>query len=92
MEQTARALADGHTMAIVQVGNIAVNPTLFSNLPYKASDLAPVSMLATVENVLVVYASLSARSVNELLAMAAQKSDSVSFESPRGRQPGASCR
>ena len=82
MEQAARAPADGHTMAIVPLGNIAVNPTLFSNLPYKASDLAPVLMLATVENVLVVSASLSARSLKELLAMAVQKPDSVSFASP----------
>ena len=82
MEQAARAPADGHTMAIVPLGNIAVNPTLFSNLPYKASELAPVSMLATVENVLVVNASLSARSLKELLAMASQKPDSVSFASP----------
>ena len=82
MEQAAKASADGHTMAIVPLGNIAVNPTLFSNLPYKASDLAPVSMLATVENVLVVNASLPARSVKELLALAAQKPDSISFASP----------
>ena len=82
MEQAARAPADGHTMAIVPLGNIAVNPTLFPNLPYKASDLAPVAMLATVENVLVVNAALSARTVKELLALAAQKPDSVSFASP----------
>lgn len=82
MEQTARAPADGHTLAIVPLGNIAVNPSLFPNLPYKASDLAPVSMLATVENVLVVNASLPARTVKELLALAAQKPDSVSFASP----------
>ena len=82
MEQAAKAPADGHTLAIVPLGNIAVNPTLFSNLPYKASDLAPVSMLATVENVLVVNASFAARSVKELLALAAQKPDSISFASP----------
>ena len=82
MELTAKAPADGHTMAIVPTGNIAVNPTLFPNLPYKASDLAPVSMLATVENVLVVNAAVPARSVKELLALAAQKPGSVSFASP----------
>ena len=82
MEQAAKAPADGHTMAIVPLGNIAVNPTLFANLPYKAADLAPVAMLATVENVLVVNASFPARSVKELLALAAQKPDSISFASP----------
>jgi tripartite-type tricarboxylate transporter receptor subunit TctC len=82
IEQAARAAPDGYTMAIVPLGNIAVNPALFPNLPYKASDLAPVAMLATVENVLVVNASVPARSVRELLALAAKKPDSVSFASP----------
>jgi tripartite-type tricarboxylate transporter receptor subunit TctC len=64
------------------VGNIAVNPALFANLPYKASDLAPVSMLATVENVLVVNAAVPAHNLKELLELAARKPDSVSFASP----------
>ena len=82
IEQTVKSSADGHTMAIVPLGNIAVNPSLFPNLPYKASDLAPVSMLATVENVLVVNPAVPARSVKELLALAASKPDAISFASP----------
>ncbi len=82
MEQAAKAPPDGYTLAIVPLGNIAVNPTLFSSLPYKASDLAPVSMLATVENVLVINATVPARSVRELLALAAQKPNALSFASP----------
>jgi len=82
IEQTVKSAADGHTMAIVPLGNIAVNPSLFPNLPYKASDLAPVSMLATVENVLVVNPAVPARSVKELLALAASKPDAISFASP----------
>ena len=64
------------------LGNIAVNPTLFPKLPYKASDLAPVAMLATVDNVLVVNAAVPARSLRELQALAAQKPDALSFASP----------
>ena len=82
IEQAAKAPPDGYTLAIVPLGNIAVNPSLFANLPYKASDLAPVSMLATVDNVLVVNAAVPARSLKELLALAAQKPPSVSFASP----------
>jgi len=59
-----------------------VNPSLFSNLPYKASELQPVAMLATVENVLVVSADSPARSLKDLLAMAAAKPETVSFASP----------
>jgi len=82
IDQTAKAAPDGYTMAIVPLGNIAVNPALFPNLPYKAADLAPVTMLATVENVLVVNAAVPARSVKELLALAAQKPGDLSFASP----------
>jgi tripartite-type tricarboxylate transporter receptor subunit TctC len=82
IEQMVKSAADGHTMAIVPLGNIAVNPSLFPNLPYKASDLAPVAMLATVENVLVVNPAVAARSVKELLALAAAKPDAISFASP----------
>jgi tripartite-type tricarboxylate transporter receptor subunit TctC len=82
VDQLAKAAPDGYTIGIVPVGNIAVNPALFANLPYKASDLAPVSMLATVENVLVVNSAVPAHNLKELLELAARKPDSVSFASP----------
>jgi tripartite-type tricarboxylate transporter receptor subunit TctC len=78
----AKAAPDGYTLGIVPVGNIAVNPSLFPNLPYKASELAPVALLATVENVLVVNAALPAANLKELLALARQKPESISFASP----------
>jgi len=82
IEQAAKAAPDGYTLAIVPLGNIAVNPALYPNLPYKAADLAPVTMLATVENVLVVNSAVPARSLKELLALAAQKPGGISFASP----------
>lgn len=82
VDQVAKAAPDGYTIGIVPAGNIAVNPSLFSNLPYKASELQPVAMLATVENVLVVSAESPARSLKDLLAMAAAKPETVSFASP----------
>ncbi|KQM79427.1 tripartite tricarboxylate transporter substrate binding protein [Xylophilus sp. Leaf220] len=81
-DAVAKAAPDGATLGIIPAGNIAVNPSLFPALPYKASELAPVAMLATVENVLVVNPAVPARSVQELLALAAAKPESVSFASP----------
>ena len=78
----AKSASDGYTVGIVPAGNIAVNPSLFANLPYKAADLQPVAMLATVENVLVVSADSPVKSLKDLLAMAAAKPDAVSFASP----------
>jgi tripartite-type tricarboxylate transporter receptor subunit TctC len=82
VEQIAKAAPDGYTVGIVPVGNVAVNPSLFPSLPYKASELAPVVMLATVENVLVVNADVPAKSLKELITLAKQKPGSLSFASP----------
>ena len=82
VEALAKAAPDGYTLGIVPVGNIAVNPSLFTNLQYKASDLAPVALLATSENVLVVNAALPVANVQDLIAKARKKPDTLSFASP----------
>jgi tripartite-type tricarboxylate transporter receptor subunit TctC len=83
VDQVAKAAPDGYTIGIVPAGNVAVNPTLFANLSYKAADLAPVTMLATVDNVLVVNAeTVPARTMKELLDLAAKKPGALSYASP----------
>lgn len=82
VEQAAKAAPDGYTLAVVPVGNIAVNPSLFRSLPYKAQDLVPVTMLATAQNVLVVGAGVPAASLADLLKLAAQKPGELTFASP----------
>ncbi|WP_454725365.1 MULTISPECIES: Bug family tripartite tricarboxylate transporter substrate binding protein [Cupriavidus] len=82
VDLAAKAPPDGYTLAVVPVGNIAVNPTLMPNLPYKQADLAPVTMLATAENVLVVNAAVPARTLPELLRLAGQKPGELTFASP----------
>lgn len=78
----AKAEPDGYTLGIVPVGNIAVNPSLFANLPYKASELTPAALLATVENVLVVHADVPAKNLTELQALARAQPGKSSFASP----------
>ena len=82
VDQIAKAQPDGYTIGVVPAGNIAVNPTLYANLPYKQAELQPITMLATVENVLVVNESSPAKNLKELLALAAQKPGTMSFASP----------
>jgi len=82
VDLAAKAPADGYTLVVVPTGNIVVNPTLFPNLPYKAADLAPVTMMATVENVLVVNPGVPANSMQELVALARAKPGNLSFASP----------
>jgi tripartite-type tricarboxylate transporter receptor subunit TctC len=83
VSQVAKAAPDGYTLGIVPAGNIAVNPALYPDLPYKASELAPVTMLATVDNVLVVNAArVPARDLKDLLALAAKDPGALSYASP----------
>lgn len=70
-EMVVRSAPDGYTLIVNSVGPIAVNPTLYKNLPYNPlSDLVPVVQIAEVPNVLVVHPSISAKTVDELIAYA----------------------
>ena len=82
VDLAAKAPPDGYTLVIVPTGNIVVNPALFPNLPYKQSDLAPVTMLATVENVLVVNPSVPASSLRDLVGHAKANPGKLTFASP----------
>jgi tripartite-type tricarboxylate transporter receptor subunit TctC len=82
VDALAKAAPDGYTLGIVPVGNIAVNPSLYPNLAYKASDLAPVALLATVENLLVVNTALPVANLQDLIGTARKKPDTLSFASP----------
>jgi tripartite-type tricarboxylate transporter receptor subunit TctC len=73
MAAVAKSPADGYTLALVPVGNAAVNPSLFPDLPYRLDQFAPITQIANVENVLVVSAKLPAKTVAELIALGKQK-------------------
>ncbi len=69
-EAVARAAPDGYTL-LMGTTALASSPALYSKLAYDLTrDLAPVSLVVTMTNVLVVHPSLPARSVKELLALA----------------------
>ena len=69
-ETVARAPPDGYTL-LMGTTALASSPALYSKLAYDLTrDLAPVSLVVTMTNVLIVHPSLPARSVQELLALA----------------------
>jgi tripartite-type tricarboxylate transporter receptor subunit TctC len=69
-ETVARAAADGYTL-LMGTTALASSPALYRRLGYDVTrDLAPVSLVVTMPNVLVVHPSLPARSVQELVALA----------------------
>ena len=83
MDQVARSAPDGYTLVIGPVGNLAVNPHLYPNLPYDVTrDFTPVTLIASFSNVLVVNPDVPAKSVSELIALAKAKPKSLSYGSP----------
>ena len=70
-EIISKAPADGYTILLGTIAALAINPTLFGNLPFDPQkDLAPVIRVADSTNILVVHPSVPAKSVKELIALA----------------------
>jgi tripartite-type tricarboxylate transporter receptor subunit TctC len=83
MEHAAKSAPDGYTFVTVPVGNAVILPNLRSKLAYDISkDFVPVTMLATVQNVLVVGASVPASNLKELIAYSKANPGKLSFASP----------
>ena len=69
-EMLAKAAPDGYTIGSGTVSSHAINATLYSRLPYDpAKDFSPITMLATLPNMLVVHPSLGVNNVAELIAL-----------------------
>ena len=71
----AKAAPDGHTIGLAAVATHAINPWLFSKIPYDASrDFAPVTQMVRVPNVLVMNSEtaqrLNIRTLADLIAWA----------------------
>ena len=67
----AKSPGDGSTLLIATVGTHAINPALYSAMPYNhIKDFTPVSFLASTPNLLVVNNAVPAKNVQELIALA----------------------
>lgn len=89
MAAVAAAPADGYTLVLTPTGNLTVNPALYKDLPFDtARDFLPLTVLATVPNVLVVNHTVAAKSVAELVAYAKANPGKLTFASP-GQGSGA---
>jgi tripartite-type tricarboxylate transporter receptor subunit TctC len=83
MEAGAKAPADGYTLLSAPNGNLVVNPHMYSQLAYDVfKDLAPITRIAAVQNVLVVHPDVPAKTVKELIALARAKPGTLNFASP----------
>jgi tripartite-type tricarboxylate transporter receptor subunit TctC len=83
VDLAAKSPADGYTIVMGQTSNLAVNPTLYSKLPYDpVKDLAPISAVGTAPLVLVVSTNSPFKTLADVVAAAKAKPEQVTFASP----------
>jgi tripartite-type tricarboxylate transporter receptor subunit TctC len=71
----AKANPDGYTILMGTIAALAINPSLYANLPFDPErDLAPVTQAVDSTNILSLHPSVPANSVKELVELAKSKS------------------
>jgi tripartite-type tricarboxylate transporter receptor subunit TctC len=78
----AKSDPDGYTLLLGTVGTHAINASLYKKMPYDTvKDFAPITLVASVPNIVVVNPSVPVKSIKELLALAKSKPGQLSFAS-----------
>ena len=79
-EYVARAKPDGYTLLMGNNSILATNAALFAKLAYDAErDFAPISLVGTQPNILVVNPSVPVHTVAELIALAKQEPGKLNY-------------
>lgn len=78
----AKSPPDGDTLLLGTSSILAASPNLTLNLPFDSvRDFTPISLVATIENILVVHPSVPAHTVKELVAYARANPGKLSYAS-----------
>ena len=81
-EQVKNAAPDGYTLLMASSGPLAINPSLYSKLPYDTlKDFQPIGMMVAVPQFLVVNKDFPASNLKELMAYVKQNPGKVNFGS-----------
>lgn len=80
-EAAAKSAPDGYAIVLV-APSLAISPSLYSKLNYDpVKDFAPISLVATVPNVMVTHPSVPAQTLAEFIALARTKPGGMNFGS-----------
>jgi tripartite-type tricarboxylate transporter receptor subunit TctC len=80
MTIVARAPADGYTIVLGYIANLAIGPSLYDKMPYDPiKDFASITQVAGASNIFVIHPSLPARNFKEFIAYAKANPKKVTF-------------
>lgn len=80
-QQFARSMPDGHTLLAAPPGPFVLNPFLYKQVNYDPTTFVPLSLLATVPNVLVVRPDLEAVTFEDFLGSAMRSPGKLNYAS-----------
>jgi tripartite-type tricarboxylate transporter receptor subunit TctC len=81
-EYVAKSPPDGYTLLMAPTGPMAINPAIYSKLPYSpVDDFVPISLLGQFPLLLVVGAALPVNSVKELVEYAKAQPGNANYAS-----------
>jgi tripartite-type tricarboxylate transporter receptor subunit TctC len=81
-EAIAKAPPDGYTIGLIQLGNVAINPHVYTDLPFDPlNDLVPVAPVTTSAILVIANAKLPANDLRELIALAKREPGRLSYGS-----------
>lgn len=80
-DAVAKAPPDGYTIGIVSASSLVINPTM-ERVPYNVNtDFAPITLVTTVPEMLVVASDVPAKNMAELVALAKAQPGKLNFAS-----------
>ena len=80
IDAAAKSAADGYTLVIGQTSNLAINPTLYSHLPYDpVKDLTPVSLIGSSPLTLVAATTSPYKTIGDVVKAAKAKPGAINF-------------
>jgi tripartite-type tricarboxylate transporter receptor subunit TctC len=80
-EAVAKAAPDGYTLLVADVGQVAINPHIFSQLPYAQKDLTGVSLIGFSALFLTLHPSVPANNFKELISYIKSNPGKVNYGS-----------
>ena len=82
LDATAKSAPDGYTIAMGQTANLAVNPALYSSMPFDPlKDFAPIALISSQPLILVVNASSPYKTLQDLVDAARKSPGKVNMAS-----------
>jgi tripartite-type tricarboxylate transporter receptor subunit TctC len=80
-QAVSRSPADGYTLLVAPDSTFTANPALIGKLNYDPKEFTPIAVLCRASPVIVINASVPAKSVQELIALARQQPGKLNYGS-----------